>query len=106
MSFAEIKRCRCSLKYFFFAVVCMLRPLIGGIFYTVFPPQILLLNTFLYKIMCNNANRWPRHKKKTPNGLIPGLDWDKKLAVAFFGPDGPPPIYIYIYIFLFFLFIN
>ncbi len=29
----------------------------------------------------------------------PGLDWDKKSALAFFGPGGPPPPYnIYIYI--------
>ncbi len=32
----------------------------------------------------------------------PGLDWDKKSALAFFGPGGPPPpppplLYIYIY---------
>ncbi len=34
----------------------------------------------------------------------PGLDWDKKSALAYFGPGGPPPLlslslslYIYIY---------
>ncbi len=26
-----------------------------------------------------------------------GLDWDKKSALAFFGPGGPPPYNIYIY---------
>ncbi len=27
--------------------------------------------------------------------IVAGLDWDKKSALAFFGPGGPPPPYIY-----------
>ncbi len=36
--------------------------------------------------------------------LESGLDWDKKSALAFFGPGGPPPpynIYVYIYIYIY-----
>ncbi len=38
------------------------------------------------------------------HGPHPGLDWDKKSALAFFGPGGPPPpplLYIYIYIYIY-----
>ncbi len=42
---------------------------------------------------------------KETDGRPAGLDWDKKSALAFFGPGGPPPpyniIYIYIYIYIY-----
>ncbi len=41
---------------------------------------------------------WPPPSAR-PLQPEPGLDWDKKSALAFFGPGGPPPPYNIIYIY-------
>ncbi len=62
---------------------------------------------------CHVPSLWKDFRKqskslvshKLDDGIPSGLDWDKKSALAFFGPGGPPPlllsIYIYIYIYMY-----